>query len=130
MLSLFLALTCVIYAEQEPPIKLYHDRDIDLCKNKGENRLLLCFVTEGPWFQTFNCHHARAHLCSGEPPPSALPGRKASVPAASTLAPCLVAKFKFQKKIPAPAWRIKSRRNKKHIAQFVCKSRDESNEPN
>ena len=46
------------------------------------------------------------------------------------LIPCLVAKFKIPKKFPAPAWRFKSRRNKKHIAQFACKSRDESNEPN
>jgi len=38
--------------------------------------------------------------------------------------------LKFQKKIPASAWRIKSRRNKKRIAQFACKSRDESNKPN
>ena len=36
----------------------------------------------------------------------------------------------FKKKIPTPVWRIKSRRNKKCIAQFVYKSRDESNEPN
>jgi len=44
---------------------------------------------------------------------------------------CLVAKFKIpKKKIPTPAWRIKSRRNKKRIAQFACKSRDESNELN
>ena len=39
-------------------------------------------------------------------------------------------KPKFQKKIPAPAWRLKSRRNKKRIATAVCKWRDESNEPN
>jgi len=44
--------------------------------------------------------------------------------------PCLDEKSKFQKKIPAPAWRLKSRRNKKHIATVVCKWRDESNEPN
>ena len=37
---------------------------------------------------------------------------------------------KFQKKNSAPAWRFKSRRNKKRIAQFACKLRDESNEPN
>ena len=35
-----------------------------------------------------------------------------------------------KKKIPAPAWRLKSRRNKKRIATAACKSRDESNEPN
>ena len=39
-------------------------------------------------------------------------------------------KPKFQKKFPAPAWRLKSRRNKKRIATAVCKWRDESNEPN
>ena len=39
-------------------------------------------------------------------------------------------KPKFQKKIPTPAWRLKSRRNKKRIATAVCKWRDESNEPN
>ena len=39
-------------------------------------------------------------------------------------------KPKFQKKIPAPAWRLKSRRNKNRIATTVCKWRDESNEPN
>ena len=37
---------------------------------------------------------------------------------------------KFKKKFPAPAWRLKSRRNKKRIATAVCKWRDESNEPN
>ena len=39
---------------------------------------------------------------------------------------------KFQKKFPAPAWRLKSRRNKKRkrIMTAVCKWRDESNEPN
>ena len=46
------------------------------------------------------------------------------------LSPCLVTKFKIPKKIPAPAWRLKSRRNKKRIATAVCKWRDESNEPN
>ena len=35
-----------------------------------------------------------------------------------------------KKKILAPAWRLKSRRNKKCIATAACKSRDESNEPN
>jgi len=35
-----------------------------------------------------------------------------------------------KKKILAPAWRLKSRRNKKLIATAACKSRDESNEPN
>ena len=44
--------------------------------------------------------------------------------------PCLVAKTKIPKKNPAPAWRLKSRRNKKRIATAVCKWRDESNEPN
>ena len=39
-------------------------------------------------------------------------------------------KPKFQKKFPASAWRLKSRRNKKRIATAACKSRDESNEPN
>ena len=39
-------------------------------------------------------------------------------------------KPKFQKKFPAPAWRLKSRRKKKRIATAVCKWRDESNEPN
>ena len=42
----------------------------------------------------------------------------------------LVKKSKFQKKIPASAWRLKSRRNKKRIATAVCKWRGESNEPN
>ena len=42
----------------------------------------------------------------------------------------LVAKFKIPKKNSAPAWKFKYRRNKKRIAQFACKSRDESNEPN
>ena len=37
---------------------------------------------------------------------------------------------KFQKKISTPAWRLKSRRNKKRIATAAYKSRDESNEPN
>ena len=37
---------------------------------------------------------------------------------------------KFQKKNSTPAWRLKSRRNKKRIATAVCKWRDESNEPN
>ena len=37
---------------------------------------------------------------------------------------------KFQNFFPAPAWRLKSRRNKKRIATAVCKWRDESNEPN
>ena len=37
---------------------------------------------------------------------------------------------KFQIFFPASAWRLKSRRNKKHIATVVCKWRDESNEPN
>ena len=37
---------------------------------------------------------------------------------------------KFQKKNSAPAWRLKSRRNKKRIATVICKWRDESNEPN
>ena len=47
------------------------------------------------------------------------------------LGPCLVTKIKIpKKKIPAPAWRLKSRRNKKRIATAVCKRRDESNEPN
>ena len=46
------------------------------------------------------------------------------------LGPCLDAKTKISKKIPAPAWRLKSRRNKKRIATAVCKWRDESNEPN
>ena len=46
------------------------------------------------------------------------------------LSPCLDEKPKFQKKIPAPAWRLKFRRNKKHISTAVCKWRDESNEPN
>ena len=36
-------------------------------------------------------------------------------------------KPKFQKKFPAPAWRLKSRRNKKHTATAVRKWRDESN---
>ena len=40
---------------------------------------------------------------------------------------CKVQNFK---KNSAPAWRIKSRQNKKYIAQFACKSRDKSNEPN
>ena len=40
-------------------------------------------------------------------------------------APCLVTEFKIL--IFFPASRIKSRRNKKCIAQFACKSRDESN---
>ena len=44
--------------------------------------------------------------------------------------PCLVTKFKVPKKISAPTWRLKSRRNKKRIAQFACKSRDKANEPN
>ena len=39
-------------------------------------------------------------------------------------------KPKFQKKNPAPAWRLKFRGNKKRIATAVCKWRDESNEPN
>jgi hypothetical protein len=39
-------------------------------------------------------------------------------------------KSKFQKKIPAPAWRLKSRRNKKYIATAARKSREESNEHN
>ena len=39
-------------------------------------------------------------------------------------------KVQNSKKNSAPAWKIKSRRNKKRITQFVCKSRDESNEPN
>ena len=39
-------------------------------------------------------------------------------------------KSKFQKKNPAPAWRVKSRRNKKRIATAAYKSRDESNQPN
>ena len=39
-------------------------------------------------------------------------------------------KSKFQKKIPAPVWRLKSRQNKKRIATAICKWRDESNEPN
>ena len=48
----------------------------------------------------------------------------------SGLRPCLVTKFKIQIFFPAPAWRLKSRRNKKRIATAVCKWRDESNEPN
>ena len=44
--------------------------------------------------------------------------------------PCLVTKFKIPKKILTPAWRFKSRRNKKYIATAVCKWRDKSNEPN
>ena len=39
-------------------------------------------------------------------------------------------KSKFQKKFPALAWRLKSRRNKKRIATAACKWRDKSNEPN
>ena len=37
---------------------------------------------------------------------------------------------KFQIFFPAPALRLKSRRNKKRIATAVYKWRDESNEPN
>ena len=39
-------------------------------------------------------------------------------------------KPKFQIFFPTPAWRLKSRRNKKRIATIVCKWRDEYNEPN
>ena len=44
-------------------------------------------------------------------------------------APCLVPKIKIPNFFSAPAWRLKSRRNKKRIAIAACKSRDESNEP-
>ena len=37
---------------------------------------------------------------------------------------------KFQIFFPPPAWRLKSRRNKKRIATAVCKWQDESNKPN
>jgi len=40
------------------------------------------------------------------------------------------AKFKISKIFSASAWRLKSRQNKKRIAQFACKSQDESNELN
>ena len=46
------------------------------------------------------------------------------------LGPCLVPKIKIPIFFPTPAWRLKSRRNKKRIATIVCKWRDESNEPN
>ena len=52
---------------------------------------------------------------------SALPGNQARVQ---------LQKSKFQKKFPAPAWRLKSKQNKKRIATAICKWRDESNEPN
>ena len=42
----------------------------------------------------------------------------------------LDAKIKISIFFPAPAWRLKSRRNEKRIATAVCKWRDESNEPN
>ena len=48
----------------------------------------------------------------------------------SISAPCLVQKIKILNFFSAHAWRLQSRRNKKCIAQFACKSRDESNEPN
>ena len=44
--------------------------------------------------------------------------------------PCFCKVQNSKKKFLAPAWKIKSRRNKKRIAQFVYKSRDESNESN
>jgi len=46
------------------------------------------------------------------------------------LSPCLVAKYQIPNFFPAPAWKLKFRRNKKRIATAICKWRDESNEPN
>ena len=58
-------------------------------------------------------------------------GRRAVLsPPAPRLAPCLVAKTKIPIFFSAPAWRFKSKRNKKRIATAVCKWRDESNKPN
>ena len=51
-------------------------------------------------------------------------------PLVAALARVWLQNTKFQIFFPAPAWRLKSRRNKKHIATAVCKWRDESNEPN
>ena len=55
-------------------------------------------------------------------------------PVGKEFVPCLVVKFKIiklshQKRI-LHAWSIKSRRNKKRIAWFAYKLRDESNEHN